>query len=274
MNLLNKSESASYTDTGTWANKAIKEAKPYGEIKVVASSKEQNYNFIPKDWKPAAGSRFMHLTSNNTIYGTQIQEWPDLEIPIVSDMSSDIFSRPIPVEKFGLIYAGAQKNLGPSGVTMVIIRKDHVRTDLDHYLPPLLDYKTYIAENSLYNTPPVFPIYVSMLTLRWIKANGGLTGMQKINQAKADLLYGEIDSNPLFKGTVATEDRSLMNVCFIPENLDQEAEFEAEAKKAGCVNFKGHRSVGGFRASIYNAMPIASVQVLVDVMRDFAVRKG
>ena len=274
MNLLNKGDIASYTDTGTWANKAIKEAKPYGDIKVVASSKDANYNFIPKNWTPAPGSRFMHLTSNNTIFGTQIQEWPDLYIPIVSDMSSDIFSKPIPAEKFGLIYAGAQKNIGPSGVTMVIIRKDMVRTDLDHYLPPMLDYKTYIAENSLYNTPPVFPIYVSMLTLRWIKSNGGLKGMQAINEKKAALLYDEIDSNPLFKGTVATEDRSLMNVCFVCENPDHEAEFEADAKKAGCVNFKGHRSVGGFRASIYNAMPIESVQVLVDTMKEFAKRKG
>lgn len=274
MNLLNKNEIASYTDTGTWASKAIKEAKPYGDIKVVGSSKEQNYNFIPKGWAPAPGSRFMHLTSNNTIFGTQIHEWPDLQIPIVSDMSSDIFSRPIPVHKFGLIYAGAQKNLGPSGVTMVIIRKDMVRTDLDHYLPPMLDYKTYIAENSMYNTPPVFPIYVSLLTLRWIKSKGGLTALEKINQDKAKLLYDEIDHNPLFKGTVAKEDRSWMNVCFVCEDSALEPEFETEAKKAGCVNFKGHRSVGGFRASIYNAMPKSSVQVLVDTMRDFAKKKG
>ncbi len=274
MNLLNAGELASYTDTGTWANKAIKEAKPFGEIKVVASSKDKNYNYIPKDWAPAAGSRFMHLTSNNTIFGTQIQEWPDLNIPIVCDMSSDIFSRPIPADKFGLIYAGAQKNLGPSGVTMVIIRKDMVRTDLTHYLPTMIDYKTYIAENSLYNTPPVFPIYVSMLTLRWVKSNDGLKGMQAINEKKANLLYNEIDSNPVFKGTVATEDRSLMNVCFVCEDATLEAEFEADAKKAGCVNFKGHRSVGGFRASLYNAMPLESVQVLVDTMHDFTKRKG
>ena len=189
-------------------------------------------------------------------------------------MSSDIFSRPIPIEKFGLIYAGAQKNLGPAGVTMVILRKDMVRTDLTHHMPPMLDYKTFIAENSLYNTPPVFPIYVSMLTLRWIKNLGGLEAMEKINTAKANLLYGEIDANPLFKGTVALEDRSKMNICFVTDNEVLENEFATDAKNAGCINLKGHRSVGGFRASIYNALPIESVQVLVDTMKEFARKKG
>ncbi len=274
-NLLNTQDTAAYTDTGTWANKAIKEAKAFANIKVIASSKDKNYSFIPKDLSALpAESRFLHLTSNNTIFGTQLHDWPDVPVPIVSDMSSDIFSRPIPIEKFGLIYAGAQKNLGPSGVTMVIIRKDMVRTDLTHHLPPMLDYKTFIAENSLYNTPPVFSIYGSMLTLRWIKNLGGLDAMQKINEAKAKLLYDEIDANPYFKGTVAVEDRSLMNVCFVCDQEELENEFAVDAKNAGCVNLKGHRSVGGFRASIYNAMPIESVQVLVDTMREFARRKG
>lgn len=275
MNLLNEGESAAYTDTGTWANKAIKEAKAYGTIKVIVSSKDKNYSFIPKDLSGLpAEARFLHLTSNNTIFGTQIQEWPDIPVPIVCDMSSDIFSKPIPVEKFGLIYAGAQKNAGAAGVTLVILRKDMVRNDLTHHMPPMLDYKTFITENSLYNTPPVFSIYVTMLTLRWIKALGGLEAMNKINQAKASLLYDEIDANPLFKGTVAIEDRSLMNVCFVCDNETLESEFAADAKNAGCINLKGHRSVGGFRASIYNAMPIESVQVLVDTMKSFTLKKG
>lgn len=275
MNLLNEGDTAAYTDTGTWANKAIKEAKAYGNIKVIASSKDKNYSFIPKDLSALPpDARFLHLTSNNTIFGTQLHAWPDVPVPIVCDMSSDIFSRPIPVEKFGLIYAGAQKNAGAAGVTMVIIRKDMVRTDLSHHMPPMLDYKTFISENSLYNTPPVFPIYVSMLTLRWIKNLGGLEAMEKINRHKAKLLYDEIDANPLFKGTVATEDRSLMNVCFVTDNETLENEFAADAKNAGCVNLKGHRSVGGFRASIYNAMPTESVQVLVDTMKEFARKKG
>lgn len=275
MNLLNEGDTAAYTDTGTWANKAIKEAKGYGNINVIASSKDKNYSFIPKDLSALpADARFLHLTSNNTIFGTQLHAWPDVPVPIVCDMSSDIFSRPIPVEKFGLIYAGAQKNAGAAGVTMVILRKDMVRTDLSHHMPPMLDYKTYISENSLYNTPPVFPIYVSMLTLRWIKKLGGLVVMEKINRHKAKLLYDEIDANPLFKGTVAIEDRSLMNVCFVTDNETLENEFAADAKNAGCVNLKGHRSVGGFRASIYNAMPTESVQVLVDTMKEFARKKG
>lgn len=274
-NLLNAGDTAAFADTGTWANKAIKEAKAYGNIKVVNSSKDKNYSYIPKDFSGVpADARFLHVTSNNTIFGTQMQTWPEVAMPLVCDMSSDIFSRPIPIEKFGLIYAGAQKNLGPTGVTMVILRKDMVRTDLTHHMPPMLDYKTFIAENSLYNTPPVFPIYVSMLTLRWIKNLGGLEAMEKINTAKANLLYGEIDANPLFKGTVALEDRSKMNICFVTDNEVLENEFATDAKNAGCINLKGHRSVGGFRASIYNALPIESVQVLVDTMKEFARKKG
>ena len=274
-NLLNAGDLAAYTDTGTWANKAIKEAKAFGNIKVIASSKDQNYSFIPKDLSALpADARFLHLTSNNTIFGTQLHEWPDVPMPIVCDMSSDIMSRPRPIEKFGMIYAGAQKNMGPSGVCMVILRKDMVRTDLTHHMPPMLDYKVFIAENSLYNTPPTFAIYICMLTLRWIKKLGGLHAMEKINQAKGKLLYDEIDANPFFKGTVAKEDRSLMNVCFVCDNETLENEFAIDAKNAGCINLKGHRSVGGFRASIYNAMPIESVQVLVDTMKEFARKKG
>jgi phosphoserine aminotransferase len=275
-NLLDPGDSAGYVDTGTWSSKAIKEAKLFADIRELASSKAANYTYIPKGYDIPSGLKYLHLTSNNTIFGTQYHRWPEAEMPIVCDMSSDIFSRPIPVDRFGLIYAGAQKNMGPAGVTLVIVRKDWL-TGVSKPLPSMLDYRTHIKEGSLYNTPPVFPIYVSMLTLRWVKAQGGLEGMAKHNEAKAKLLYDEIDTNPLFRGTVTDRaDRSLMNVTYVMAEGGEslEKEFLQATKATGCEGLEGHRSVGGFRASIYNAMPRESVQVLVDVMRDLADRKG
>ena len=274
-NLLDDGETAAYLDTGTWANKAIKEAKHFGHVEVIASSKEQNYTFIPKNYKVPKHAKYLHVTSNNTIFGTQMHKFPKSPVPMVCDMSSDFLSRPIDPRPFGLIYAGAQKNLGPAGTTVVIVREDMLGT-VKRTMPSMLDYRTFIQENSLYNTPPVFPIYVSMLTLRWIKKNGGLKGMQRRNKAKAAVLYDEIDRNPLFKGTTAKEDRSLMNACFVMEEkyAALEKEFLKETEANGMVGLKGHRSVGGFRASIYNAMPKASVQALADLMQDFAKRKG
>ncbi|MBK8923377.1 MAG: 3-phosphoserine/phosphohydroxythreonine transaminase [Saprospirales bacterium] len=275
MNLLNPDDKAAYVDSGVWANKAIKEAKAFGNVEVVASSKEQNYSFIPKGIKIPGDAKYLHITSNNTIFGTQYQRFPKSPAPIVCDMSSDFLSRPVDVRPFGLIYAGAQKNLGPAGVTTVIVREDMLGT-VQRHLPAMLDYRTFIQEKSLYNTPPVFPIYVSMLTMRWLKKNGGLKAMHRRNKAKAALLYNEIDANPLFRGTAAKEDRSLMNACFVMaagyESLEKE--FLKTCDANGLVGLKGHRSVGGFRASIYNALPKKSVQALVDLMRDFASKKG
>jgi phosphoserine aminotransferase len=276
MNLLNEGETAAFTDTGTWANKAIKEAKAFGTVEVVASSKADNYTYIPKQFKVPKDAKYLHLTSNNTIFGTQWAKFPKVSAPLVCDMSSDFLSRPIDVKPFGLIYAGAQKNLGPAGTTVVIVREDMLGLAQRH-LPSMFDYRTFVQENSLYNTPPVYPIYVSMLTLRWIKKTGGLKAMQRRNKLKASLLYNEIDRNPMFKGTVTDKnDRSLMNVCFVMEAqyAHLEKEFLKVCEANGLDGLKGHRSVGGFRASIYNAMPRSSVQVLVDLMRDFAERKG
>ena len=275
LNLLNDNETAAYTDTGVWANKAIKEAKHFGTVQVLASSKEQNYTHIPKGYKIPKEAKYLHLTSNNTIYGTQLHRFPKSPVPIVCDMSSDFLSRPFDASQFGLIYAGAQKNLGPAGTTCVIVREDMLGT-VRRVLPSMLDYRTFVKENSLYNTPPVYPIYVSMLTLRWIKKNGGLKGMQRRNKTKAAILYNEMDSNPLFRGTVAREDRSLMNICFVMEEkyAALEKDFLKETEANGMVGLKGHRSVGGFRASCYNALPKQSVQALADLMRDFAQRKG
>lgn len=273
MNLLNEGEKAAYVDTGTWSSKAIKEAKAFGQVEVVASSKDANYSFIPKGYSIPKEAVYLHLTSNNTIYGSQIHEWPDSPVPIVCDMSSDMFSKPFDASKFGLIYAGAQKNLGPAGVTLVITKKNWLGR-VNRHLPTMLDYRTHAKDGSMHNTPPVFPIYVLMLTLRWVKALGGLTGMEKRNQEKARLLYEEIDANPCFKGTIQKEDRSWMNVCFLPVRPEHETPFMDLAKVAGIVGIKGHRSVGGFRASLYNALDLESVQVLVDVMREFARKNG
>lgn len=275
MNLLNEDETALYVNTGVWADKAITEAKAFGNIQVIASSKEQNYTFIPKDFRISKSAKYLHLTSNNTIYGTQLRKFPKSPIPIVCDMSSDFLSRPFKAEQFGLIYAGAQKNLGPAGTTVVIVREDMLGTVTRH-LPAMIDYRTFVKENSLYNTPPVFPIYVSMLVLRWIKKSGGLKALQRRNKAKALLLYDEIDRNPLFRGTVAVEDRSYMNICFVMNEkyAALESEFGKLCETNGMIGLKGHRSVGGFRASTYNALPQKSVQALVQLMRDFAERKA
>lgn len=268
-NLLGENDRAYYVNTGTWSTKAIKEAKLYGQVVEVASSADTNFSYIPKGYDIPADARYLHLTSNNTIFGTQYQQFPDVSVPIVSDMSSDIFSRPFDVNRFGLIYAGAQKNLGPAGVTLVLVRKD-LLGKVNRDIPTMLNYETHIKKGSAFNTPPVYPIFVSMLTMRWIKQHGGVAAMAERNEAKADLIYQEIDRNPLFVGAAAKEDRSRMNATFVMHHTDLEGAFLEAATNAGCVGIKGHRSVGGFRASIYNAMPIEGVQTLVDVMQEFA----
>ena len=267
-NLLPTDGTAHFLDTGTWSTKAIKEAKKYGNVNVVASSSDTNFNYIPKGYTVPSDGAYLHLTSNNTIFGTQLKEFPTSDIPLVCDMSSDMFSRPIDASKFGIIYAGAQKNMGPSGVTLVIIRKD-ILGKVERDLPSMVDYRTHIAKGSMFNTPPVFPIYVSMLTMRWVKENGGLTGMAKRNAEKADTLYTEIDRNPLFKGNVAAEDRSVMNATFNVVDEAHAAPFLEFCAARNLDALKGHRSVGGFRASMYNAMELDSVQALVQAMRDF-----
>ncbi len=273
MNLLNENETAGYVDTGTWSTKAIKEAKLFGNVKVIASSEDKNFNYIPKNYEVPTDLKYLHITSNNTIYGTQMQSFADCPVRMVIDMSSDIFSRPFDITSFDLVYAGAQKNLGPAGVTLVIVKKD-ILEKVERKIPSMLNYMTHVKKDSTFNTPPVYPIYVSLLTLRWIKKMGGVKVMQERNQAKADLLYGEIDRNPMFYGTTAVEDRSKMNVCFLLHDESKAEAFEAAAKDAKCVGIKGHRSVGGYRASTYNALPIESVQVLVDVMQNFEKQHG
>jgi phosphoserine aminotransferase len=268
-NLLPEGGKAAYLETGVWANKAIKEAKYFGETKVVATSKESNFTYIPKDYEIPADAAYFHITSNNTIYGTQSQSFPKSPVPIVCDMSSDIFSRKINVADFGLIYAGAQKNMGPAGVTLVIV-KDDILGKSGRKIPAMFNYQTQIEGGSMYNTPPVFAIYVSMLTLNWLKSKGGVEAIEKENIAKARVLYEEIDRNPLFKGVCETGDRSHMNVCFVMENPEYEKPFLKLCDDKGIVGVKGHRSVGGFRASIYNALPITSVYVLIDAMQEFA----
>ncbi|MFD2163911.1 3-phosphoserine/phosphohydroxythreonine transaminase [Paradesertivirga mongoliensis] len=269
MNLLAEGQSAAYLDSGAWASKALKEAKLFGEVKVVASSKESNYTFIPKDYEIPADAAYFHYTSNNTIFGTELFETPKTSVPVVCDMSSDIFSREINVSDFGIIYAGAQKNMGPAGVTLVII-KDELLGKSGRKLPSMLDYKIHADNKSLYNTPPVFSIYVSMLNLQWLKSKGGVAAIEQENIAKAAALYEEIDRNPLFKSPCAVEDRSRMNICFVMENKELEKPFLKLAEERGMVGIKGHRSVGGFRASIYNALPITAIHSLIDVMQEFA----
>jgi len=269
MNFLKKK--AAYVDEGAWSGKGLKEAKLFGEVNVLASSKDKNYSYMPKGYTIPTDCDYLHITSNETIHGTQIKNFPQSPIPVICDMSSDIFSRPVDVSKFDLIYAGAQKNMGPAGVTLVIIKKDivgkHGKT-----LPTMLDYKTHLENNSLYNTPPVFAIIVCMHTLEWLKSIGGVEGMEKINKQKADLFYGEVDSNPMFNGTAAKEDRSPMNACFLLKDASMDEEFLNLTKAAGIVGIKGHRSVGGFRASMYNALPLESVKALVEVMKQFAMK--
>lgn len=273
LNLLDSSGTASYIDTGSWSTKSIKEAKRCGNVEVVASSKDKNYNYIPKNVPVSENSSYLHITTNNTIFGTQYQEMPDYPVPLVADMSSDIFSRPFDVSKFDVIYAGAQKNLGPAGCTLVIVREGALGK-VSRELPSMLDYKIHIGKGSLFNTGPVFPIYVSLLTLRWLKKNGGVDGMVQRNTAKAQALYDEIDRNSLFYGTAEKEDRSKMNVCFLLHDNSLADEFLKDCQAANIVGVKGHRSVGGFRASIYNAMEKESVDHLIGVMREFEKRKG
>ena len=272
MNLLETNETAGYSNTGTWAKKAQKEAKLFGNVAELATSEPDNYTFIPKGYDIPDTLKYFHITSNNTIYGTQYHGYPVSPVPYIIDMSSDMFSRQLDYTQFDLIYAGAQKNIGPAGVTMVIV-KESLLGKVNRQIPTMMDYRTHIKEGSMFNTPPVFPIYVTMLTLRWIKERG-LAKIEADNKAKADLLYGAIDSNPLFKGTVAKEDRSWMNVNFIMEDRSLEPEFLQFAKENNCIGLAGHRSVGGMRASIYNALGIESVQFLVNLMDEFAKRKG
>jgi phosphoserine aminotransferase len=267
-NLLEKK--AAYLNTGTWASKALKEAKGFGEVVEVASSKAANFNYIPKDYVIPADADYFHITTNNTIFGTELFVDFDSPVPVVADMSSDIFSRQIDVSKYALIYGGAQKNLAPAGLAFAIVKND-ILGKVSRYIPTMLSYQTHIDNGSMFNTPPVLPIYSALETLRWLKANGGIAAMEQKNIAKANLLYNEIDRNKLFVGTAAVEDRSRMNICFVmkPEYAELEAEFQKFATERGMIGIKGHRSVGGFRASTYNALPIESVQALVDCMKEF-----
>lgn len=267
-NLLETGRSASYLDTGVWSSKAIIEAKIFGDVEVVATGKSMNYSAIPKEYSINPKSDYFHITSNNTIFGTQLKSFPESTIPLVADMSSDIFSRKLNIKDFGLIYAGAQKNMGPAGATLVIV-KDTILGKVSRKIPSMLNYRTLIDGDSMYNTPPVFAIYVCMLTLEWLKKLGGIPEIEKRNREKSELLYSEIDRNLLFMGTAAKEDRSTMNACFVMKDPSLEKAFLNLTKSKGLVGLAGHRSVGGFRASLYNALPIQSVQVLVDTMQEF-----
>ncbi|MDP6276473.1 MAG: 3-phosphoserine/phosphohydroxythreonine transaminase [Candidatus Marinimicrobia bacterium] len=269
MNILKEDETADYTDTGAWSAKAIKEAQRFGNVHVISSSKETVYNHIPKDYNQSDTQVYLHITSNNTIYGTQWHEFPKANGFLVADMSSDIFSRSFDINEFGVLYAGAQKNMGPAGVTMVIIRKDLIgRAKRD--VPSMLDFAIHADKDSMFNTPPVFAIYVVNRTLHWLQELGGVEAMHEQNKAKAKLLYDEIEKNPRFKSPIAEEDRSLMNVPFVFADGGDEAHFLDFCAKRGLVTLKGHRSVGGFRASIYNAMPKEGVETLVKAMRDYS----
>ena len=266
-NLMKINGKAAYLDTGTWANNAIREAKNFGETIVVASSKEENYNWIPKNYTIPTDANYFHCTSNNTIFGTQMKSFPSTNIPVVCDMSSDIFSRVLDFSKFDLIYAGAQKNMGPAGTTLVVV-KEEILNKSGRTIPSILDYEKHIKAESMYNTPAVFPIYASLLTMQWLKNLGGIPAIEKINNAKATLLYEEIDRNPLFKGTANSEDRSIMNGTFVLTEENHTATFDKMWKEVGISGLTGHRSVGGYRASMYNALPLESVEVLVNVMKE------
>jgi phosphoserine aminotransferase len=267
-NLLNKK--AAYLETGVWAKKANKEAKLFGEVNIVASSSDKNFTYIPKGYQVPVDADYFHITTNNTIYGTEIRYDMDSPINLVADMSSDILSRPVDVSKYAMIYGGAQKNLGPAGVTFVIVRED-ILGKVERAIPTMLDYRTHIKEGSMFNTPPVLPIYTVLETLRWIKSIGGVKEIEKMNLNKAKLLYDAIDNSKMFTGTAEKDSRSIMNICFVMKEAykDKEDAFMEFAKQRGMIGIKGHRSVGGFRASTYNALPIESVQALVDCMRDF-----
>ena len=268
MNLLDSKETAAYTDTGIWAAKAIKEAKLFGKPEIVCSSKDKNYSFLPKDFAVPNDAKYFHITTNNTVYGTQWQKIPATSNSMVADMSSDILSRSLDFNAFDLIYAGAQKNIGAAGVTAVIVNKNCLGKT-KRSIPTMMDYRNHITEGSMLNTPPVFAVYTCMLTLRWLKKQGGVKAIEKINNEKAALLYAEIDRNPLFKGTVEKEDRSKMNVCFVMNDANLEESFLKYASSQNIIGIKGHRSVGGFRASLYNALPLSTVEFLVSVLEDF-----
>lgn len=273
MNFLEKK--AAYLETGVWAKKALKEARGLGDAYALASSADKTFSYIPKGYVIPEDIDYFHITSNNTIYGTEIRYDIDSPVPLIADMSSDIMSRPVDVSKYALIYGGAQKNVGPAGVAFAIVRKDALGK-VSRYIPTMLDYRTHIDGGSMFNTPPVFPIFVMKETLKWLKGLGGVEAINKINVRKAEILYNEIDSNPLFVGTAAREDRSIMNVCFVmaPGYEALQDEFMSFAKERGMVGIKGHRSVGGFRASIYNACPVESVEALVACMKEFAALKA
>ena len=273
MNLLDKNETASYADTGVWSTKGIKEARLFGNVDVVCTSKESNYNFIPKDFAVSNQSVYFHITTNNTIYGTQWQQIPKVSMPVIADMSSDIFSREMDFNSFGLIFAGAQKNMGAAGTNLVVVNKN-ILGKIKRPIPAIMDYRNHIEAKSMLNTPPVFAIYVSMLTLRWLKENGGVKAMEKLNDQKSSLLYNAIDNSKLFKGTAAKEDRSKMNVCFVMDDKEKEKAFLDFAKESNIYGIKGHRSVGGFRASLYNALPLESVHYLIEKMGEFEKKAG
>mgnify|MGYP001606957394 FL=1 len=268
MNLLNEKDTAAYADTGVWGVKAIKEAKLFGNVDVVCSSKERNYNFIPRDFAVSNDAKYLHITTNNTIYETQWHEIPKVSIPIIADMSSNILSTSPEFNSFGLIFAGAQKNMGAAGTNLVVVNKN-ILGKVKRAIPAIMDYRNHIAAKSMLNTPPVFAIYLSMLTLRWLKANGGVDAIEKINDEKSALLYKAIDKSKIFKPTAAKEDRSKMNVCFVMESPEKEKAFLEFAKQNDIYGIKGHRSVGGFRASLYNALPLSSVEYLVGKMKEF-----
>ncbi|MBS1654130.1 MAG: 3-phosphoserine/phosphohydroxythreonine transaminase [Bacteroidetes bacterium] len=274
MNLLNQDDIAAYTETGTWANKAIKEARLFGHVEIAGSSKDTNYTSIPKDLIVTPTASYLHITTNETIAGTQWKNMPyDCGVPIVADMSSDIFSRVLDFNKFSIIYAGAQKNMGAAGVNLVVVNKN-VLGKVSRTIPTILDYRNHIKEGSMLNTPPVFAVYVAMLTLRWIKKMGGIAALEKINDQKAALLYNTIDSLPIFHPPIAKEDRSSMNVVFVMKDENLEKEFLQLCKDNGMYGVKGHRSVGGFRVSLYNALPMESVIAVTDLMKDFSNKKG
>lgn len=273
MNLLKTK--AAYLNTGSWSSKAIKEAKLFGEVVEVASSKDKNFNYIPKNFDVPADADYLHITTNNTIFGTEIRKDLDVSVPLVADMSSDIFSRPLDISKYSLIYGGAQKNLAPAGVTFAIVKED-ILGKVDRPIPSMMNYRIHFENGSMYNTPPVLPVYAALQTLKWLKNMGGVEAMEKINIEKAAILYDEIERNKLFVTTVNDPaDRSLMNICFVmaPEYAELEKEFNDFAASRGMVGIKGHRSVGGFRASTYNALPVDSVRALVDVMKEFESKK-
>ena len=273
MNFLGENETAAYINSGVWAGRAIKEAKMFGNVNVLASSEDKNFSYLPKDYTIPSDAKYFHCTSNNTIYGTEMFDFPETNgVPLVCDMSSDIFSRPFDATKFDMIYAGAQKNMGPAGTTLVIIKKSFLEKRTTRKIPTMLDYKIHIDNGSMYNTPSVFAIFVCMHTLRWIKGMG-LEAMEFRNKEKADLLYAEIDRNSLFVGTVATEDRSRMNVNFVLNDISMEDEFLKLCKERNLSGLKGHRSVGGLRASLYNALELESVQALVGTMKEFEESK-